>query len=88
MVSLEALGRRFDSCRGRNGPGQSTYPPLKSEPPTRGWSTNGPLTRQLRATGRHAADTALLAVLYPPLYVAARWMDRDDKRHGHGRWTR
>jgi hypothetical protein len=37
---------------------------------------------------RRIANLILLAVLYPPLYAAAWWMDRSDKRSGHGRWAR
>jgi len=38
--------------------------------------------------GRRITDLVVLAVLFPPLYAAAWWMDRSDKRQGHGRWTR
>lgn len=31
---------------------------------------------------RRIADWALVAILFPPLYVLAWLMDRDDRRHG------
>lgn len=53
------------------------------------YSTQTGRRRRARSARLHRlADTALLAVLFPPLYLAAWWMDRSDKRQAHGRWTR